>query len=81
MKLYTLYDEVKSELNNILILKNDKIAIRTYETTIKTLEENENNIMLPEDLKLKCLGEINIETGEIKPKVEDVKITLKTLED
>lgn len=70
MKLYALKD-VKSGFMNILVLKNDDLAIRSYKNMLGDPQPNLVNTN-PEDFELWCLGDYNIDNGFISSDVRFV---------
>lgn len=71
MKLYSVKDNVANEFGPIQHCKNDGVALRMYEHSLK-------DSINKEDYTLYHVGEINDETGEIQPLLFEVEITINT---
>ena len=70
MKLYAIKDKIANEFGPIQQCKNDAVALRMYQSSLKDVN--------PEEFSLYQVGEIDTETGEIQPGLFLVEITLKT---
>lgn len=65
-KLYAVKDTVSGQFNRIELFNNEQVALRYYNSLLK-----ESKIAC--DLQFYCLGDYNIETGEIAPNLEFIQ--------
>lgn len=56
--LYTVLDTVKAEINQPFLANNDAHAVRIHQQSLKEVPVDFHG-----EMKLLCIGEINVETG------------------
>lgn len=64
-RLYTIYDNVKQESNQIQQYKNDAEALRVFAHSLSALTDQ--SPAKPDDFSLFCLGTFDTETMDIQP--------------
>lgn len=65
-KLYAVKDTVSGQFSKMELFNNEQVALRYYNSLLK-----ESKIAC--DLQFYCLGDYNVETGEITPSLEFVQ--------
>ena len=68
-RLYAIFDKVAEEFGEIMNAKNDAVALRGYEIAMQRAGSGRRT-----EYALYCLGEMQMETGMIKPQAPTVVV-------